>query len=119
MLWQQNGCVRLADVVAHVHDIPVAPSQRSGIPLPSSLERAILSCIAKSPADRPANAEALFSMLAACTDAGSWTPEPAEACGGDGWYAAARLCFGRCRLAIVTWLTRISVDFKLHSVGSL
>ena len=56
--------------------------KRSGIPLASSLERAILSCIAKSPADRPANAEALFSMLAACTDAGSWTPEPAEACGG-------------------------------------
>jgi serine/threonine protein kinase len=66
-----------ATILAHVQNTPVAPSERSGNPVPASLERAILSCLAKSPADRPANAEAFSQLLADCTDT-SWTQEEAE-----------------------------------------
>jgi len=67
-----------ATILAHVQNAPVAPSERSGIPVPASLERATLACLAKSPADRPANAEVLSQLLADCADAGSWTQEEAE-----------------------------------------
>ena len=67
-----------ATILAHVQNTPAAPSQRSRIPVPDSLERTILSCLAKSPADRPADAEALSRLLADCTATGTWTQEEAE-----------------------------------------
>jgi tRNA A-37 threonylcarbamoyl transferase component Bud32 len=67
-----------ATILAHVQNTPVAPSERSGIPVPASLERLTLACLAKSPTDRPAGAEALANMLADCTDAGFWSQEDAE-----------------------------------------
>ena len=67
-----------ATILAHVQNEPVAPSQRSGVPVPAGLERATLSCLAKSPSDRPASAEALSALLTDCADAGSWTQEEAE-----------------------------------------
>src|SRR6266852_5624078 len=56
--WLLTGCLvfeeksSTATILAHVQNTPVAPSQRSRIPVPDSLERTILSCLAKSPADR-------------------------------------------------------------------
>ena len=44
----------------------------------ASLERLTLACLAKSPADRPANAETLSQLLADCADGGSWKQEEAE-----------------------------------------
>ena len=46
--------------------------------MPAPLERAILACLAKSPADRPANAEVLSQLLADCAEDCPWTQEEAE-----------------------------------------
>jgi len=82
--WLLTGCLvfeektSTATILAHLQSAPVAPSERSGIPVPASLERLTLACLAKSPADRPANAETLSQLLADCADAGSWKQEEAE-----------------------------------------
>ena len=67
--WLITGCLvfeekgATATMLAHVRRAPVPPSQRSETSVPASLERAILMCLAKNPADRPATAEALARML--------------------------------------------------------
>jgi eukaryotic-like serine/threonine-protein kinase len=81
LVFEENSTT--ATILAHVQNAPVAPSARSGIPVPSALERATLACLAKSPADRPADAETLSQLLADCADAGSWTQEDA----GQWWRA--------------------------------
>ena len=50
---------------AHVDQPLVPPSLRAPAPLPIHLERAILACLAKLPAERPAGADALDALLAA------------------------------------------------------
>jgi hypothetical protein len=64
----------------HLHSIPPPPSQRR--PVPDDLERVILSCLAKDPADRPQSAEALARSLASCRDAPMWSEAEAGA-----WWA--------------------------------
>jgi serine/threonine-protein kinase len=65
----------------HLHDSPVAPSERLGRAIEPALERLILSCLSKDRADRPADAAALLAAL----DAGPaahvppWTPQDARA----------------------------------------
>ena len=46
-------------IARHLQDAPVPPSQRAEIPVPPALERVVLACLAKQPADRPASAAAL------------------------------------------------------------
>ncbi len=67
-------------VVKHLQAEPVTPSARLGRPLPEPLERAILSCLAKAPGDRPVDAAALAEAL---TRAGAddWTQADAR-----GWW---------------------------------
>jgi eukaryotic-like serine/threonine-protein kinase len=48
----------------HVENVaPPPPSQVRGSPLPAELERIILQCLAKAPAERPAGASALLDRL--------------------------------------------------------
>ena len=63
----------------HLQTEPLPPSARLGRPLPPDLERLILACLAKAPADRPADARALRAGLLACADAGAWSEEAARA----------------------------------------
>lgn len=65
--------------LAHIQQDPVPPSQRTELPIPGSLERVILSCLAKSPADRPQSAIELARLLSACQDVGIWSQQDAEA----------------------------------------
>ena len=58
-------------VMAHVRDQPQPPSQRAGKPLPPVLEGAVLACLQKAPAERPADALALKALLLA-SGAGTW-----------------------------------------------
>jgi serine/threonine protein kinase len=61
--------------VHHLHTQPVLPSSRLGAPVPADLEAVLLSCLAKSPDDRPRDADDLRARLLACADADAWTDE--------------------------------------------
>jgi serine/threonine-protein kinase len=63
----------LVEICAHhLHTTPEPPTKRLGRPVPSDLEAVILACLAKSPSDRPADAEDLERRLVACADARGW-----------------------------------------------
>jgi serine/threonine-protein kinase len=61
----------------HLHTTPESPSARIGEPVAEDLERLLLACLAKDPAERPASAGRLQESLRACRDAGAWTPSDA------------------------------------------
>jgi serine/threonine protein kinase len=67
-----------AMMLAHLQKTPVAPSKRSEVAVPACVDRAIMSCLAKDPAQRPAGADVLAHVLESCDDVGSWTPHDAE-----------------------------------------
>jgi eukaryotic-like serine/threonine-protein kinase len=58
----------------HLHSAPEPPSKRAPHPLPSDLEELVLSCLAKSPADRPVSADTLRRHLESL-DLGGWTED--------------------------------------------
>jgi eukaryotic-like serine/threonine-protein kinase len=51
-------------VLLHVQQEPVPPSRRTENPVPPTLDRLVLACLAKSPADRPQSAIELAAELA-------------------------------------------------------
>ena len=48
----------------HLREDPVPPSQRTTLPIPPTLERLVLACLAKKPEDRPQSAAELGRLLA-------------------------------------------------------
>ena len=82
-----EGQTAMQLVLRHMQAEPVPPSVRSGRPVPGGLERAILHCLAKEPADRPSGALALLAELDE-SDAGEWTQEHARAW-WDRWESSA------------------------------
>jgi serine/threonine-protein kinase len=67
----------------HVQAEPEPPSARVGRPIGPALESLILRCLAKSQADRPADAAVLLRELEELLPAGHWTQDDAAA-----WWAA-------------------------------
>ena len=61
----------------HLHTVPTPPSERLGAEVPEALERVILCCLAKTPAERYATAGDLQDALLAC-DCGSWSQSDAK-----------------------------------------
>ena len=57
----------------HLHTKPEPPSARLGASVPGDLEAIVMSCLAKSPEDRPASAERLRGDLLGCVDANGWS----------------------------------------------
>ncbi len=69
-------------MMAHARDPVVPPSQL--VPgLPEDLERVVIRCLAKKPADRYPSVKVLGEALVACASAAEWAPNRAEA-----WWTA-------------------------------
>lgn len=64
-------------VLAHLHEAPVAPTER-GCNVPADLEAIVLKCLVKSPEDRFQSAAELASALAECEERDTWSAEQAE-----------------------------------------
>jgi serine/threonine-protein kinase len=64
-------------VLKHIQNEPVPPSVRLGRPVPEALERVILSCLAKAPGARPADAATLAEALTVA-GANEWTQDDAR-----------------------------------------
>jgi serine/threonine-protein kinase len=72
----------LVEICAHhLHSRPERPSDRLGAAVPADFEAVLLACLAKSPDDRPREAEDLRERLLACAEAHAWT----EAKGRQWW----------------------------------
>ena len=63
----------------HLHAVPVAPSQRLGLPVPADLEAVVLRCLAKSSSERYPSAAELERALTACAAANEWNSDRARA----------------------------------------
>ena len=64
-------------ILHHIRSEPVPPSARLGRPVAPALERLLLSCLAKSPADRPADAAVMAEALGPA-GADAWTQNEAR-----------------------------------------
>jgi serine/threonine-protein kinase len=67
----------------HLHDTPVAPSERTDAPVPADLESIVLQCLEKDPGRRPASAADLQGALRECAHYGQWSALAAR----DWWLA--------------------------------
>ena len=67
----------LAFVGLHLNAAPIAPSAR-GVDVPEGLERLLLDCLAKEPAERPESAAVLRAALLACEVGDAWSEEDAS-----------------------------------------
>jgi serine/threonine-protein kinase len=68
----------LAMALEHIQSQPIPPSQRSEIEISPELERVVMACLRKDPAERPQTARDLDRMLAACPAANAWDNRRAE-----------------------------------------
>jgi serine/threonine-protein kinase len=76
----------LMEVCAHhLHTTPERPSVRLGLPVPADVEAVLLHCLAKAPADRPADARSLHDALGRTAAAGQWSQADAAR-----WWSAHR-----------------------------
>ncbi len=73
------------ELLAAHRNTEVAPPSQLNPAVPPDLERVIMKCMAKSPADRFQDARELGKALEACRAASDWGPEPAA----DWWQALA------------------------------
>jgi serine/threonine-protein kinase len=77
-----EGMTSAAVIAAHIRDTPVAPSQRSELPIPPELDAVVLACLAKNPADRPQTAEELQERLNDVAMSSPWNQKRAM-----GWWS--------------------------------
>ncbi len=60
-----------------LNEDPQRPSERINQPLPEDLQNVLMSCLRKSPEERPMTADDLADSLQHCQDANHWTPADA------------------------------------------
>jgi len=77
-VFESDNVMRL--MVKHLEEKPAAPSKQTDLPIPPSLDAAVLGCLAKDPAARTPSAAAFAAALAnAEADVESWGQEQAAA----------------------------------------
>jgi serine/threonine-protein kinase len=76
LVFEADNALRM--MLQHMQAQPVAPSVRSGLPIPAALDEIILGCLAKQPADRPASAGELAAALARVNAGEAWTTDDAR-----------------------------------------
>jgi eukaryotic-like serine/threonine-protein kinase len=64
--------------VEHLQGKPVPPSERTELKVPPELDRLIMRCLEKDPADRPQDAEELFEMACGCKSCTTWDQQAAS-----------------------------------------
>ncbi len=74
-----QGGNALETMMMHVNAAPQPPVGRGGQMIPSDLDRLVLACLEKDPADRPRDVDEVAEMLAACDVGEPWTQETAQA----------------------------------------
>ena len=65
-------------ILDHAKTTPIPLSQRTEQPIPAELERTVMACLAKDPAERPQSAKELAHRLAAIGQVNAWTDERAQ-----------------------------------------
>jgi serine/threonine-protein kinase len=73
-----DGETAYATVMDHIRKAPVQPSRRTELEIPEELDRIIMSCLEKNPANRPPDAKDLAQQLRRIPLVQSWTQERAE-----------------------------------------
>jgi eukaryotic-like serine/threonine-protein kinase len=68
----------MALLMNHAHTLPMPPSARGELHISAALDRLVLSCLAKDPADRPQSARELSRLLAEVDGASAWTAKRAR-----------------------------------------
>ena len=63
--------------LAHVHETPIPPTQRTDRPISPELEALLMACLAKDPAARPESARALRAALDLVPEAEEWDEDAA------------------------------------------
>jgi serine/threonine-protein kinase len=77
LVFEADNPMRL--MVKHIEEKPVPPSQRTELPIPPSLDAAVLACLAKDPASRTPTAAAFAAALTeAEADVEPWGEPEAE-----------------------------------------
>ena len=72
-----TGDTVLKVITQHLQAVPVPPSERTELPIPATLERLVLACLAKKPEERPQSARQLAQSLDAI-DGMRWGDEEAH-----------------------------------------
>jgi serine/threonine-protein kinase len=65
-------------VVHHAGTLPTPPSEKSELPIPPALDRIVMACLAKNPAERPQSAKELSRQLAEVGGLREWTEDRAR-----------------------------------------
>jgi serine/threonine-protein kinase len=65
-------------LMQHLHAKPVAPSDRTELPVPRALDDLVLACLQKDPNLRPQHAGELFQLVSACIPRDAWELQQAE-----------------------------------------
>lgn len=73
-----DGANAIQIMMEHVRGTPLPPSERTELPIPPALDRLVLACLEKDPANRPQSADELADALAGVSTNSSWTEERAR-----------------------------------------